>query len=119
MVNGSGEVGHHAPKHVEMEHEHVSQHLVMGLSMLGYHAVVVEQRRKAAEVGHYSSSKLGTLKTFVPAVEGSWTAWSSWNTCSSTCGTGSQSRTRSYTGGLPCSGSSSDTQNCQSKIFTS
>ena len=116
MVNGSGEVGHHAPKHVEMEHEHVLQPLVMDLSMLECHAVVVEQRQKAVKAGLYSS-KLGTLKNVVLAVEGSWTAWSSWNTCSSTCGTGTQSRTRSYTGGLPCTGSSSDTQNCQSKIF--
>ena len=119
MVNGSGEVGHHAPKHVEMELEHVLQLLVMDLSMLGCHAVVVEQRQKAVKVGHYSSFELGTLNTFVPSVEGSWTAWSSWNTCSSTCGTGTQSRTRSYTGGLPCTGSSSDTQNCQSKTFGS
>ena len=116
MVNGSGELGHHAPEHVEMEREHVLQLLVMGHSMLGCHAVAVGQRQKAVKAGHYSS-KLGTLKNVVLAVEGSWTAWSSWNTCSSTCGTGTQSRTRSYTGGLPCTGSSSDTQNCQSKIF--
>ena len=48
-------------------------------------------------------------------VEGSWNSWNAWGTCSASCGTGTQSRTRSFSGGMPCSGSSTDAQNCQGK----
>ena len=52
------------------------------------------------------------------AVEGVWSAWGAWGACTTTCNTGSRTRTRGYTGGQPCSGSSSDMGNCVSKFFT-
>uniref|UniRef100_A0A7M5UUA0 Uncharacterized protein n=1 Tax=Clytia hemisphaerica TaxID=252671 RepID=A0A7M5UUA0_9CNID len=51
-------------------------------------------------------------------VDGDWTNWANWATCSLPCGTGSQSRTRTCTnptpehGGNPCSGDGTESQNC-------
>lgn len=53
-----------------------------------------------------------------PAIDGSWGHWSSWDTCSATCGPGVQIRTRNCThpapqnGGLPCPGSGIESKNC-------
>eukprot|EP00092_Neocalanus_flemingeri_P017752 GFUD01019208.1.p1 GENE.GFUD01019208.1~~GFUD01019208.1.p1 ORF type:complete len:705 (+),score=131.50 GFUD01019208.1:272-2116(+) len=44
--------------------------------------------------------------------EGVWSPWGSWGTCSSSCGVGSQVRTRSCSH-RPCSGSSRANQTCQ------
>ena len=43
-----------------------------------------------------------------------WTSWGSWGSCSATCGGGSgtRTRTRSYTGVIPCQGSRTGTQGC-------
>ena len=56
---------------------------------------------------------LPLFSTLLFAVEGTWNSWAVWGTCSASCGTGTQSRTRSFSGGMPCSGSSTDAQNCQ------
>ncbi|KAJ8316655.1 hypothetical protein KUTeg_005793, partial [Tegillarca granosa] len=51
-------------------------------------------------------------------IDGGWTSWGSWGTCSKSCGGGSQSRSRSCTnpapqyGGANCAGSSSSSQAC-------
>ena len=49
-------------------------------------------------------------------VDGAWTMWSAWGSCSVTCGGGDQSRTRSCEGqtdgGAPCQGDSSENQSC-------
>ena len=55
------------------------------------------------------------------SVDGSWTSWGSWASCSETCGGGVQSRTRSCTnpapqyGGANCVGMSSSTQRCNTQ----
>lgn len=51
-------------------------------------------------------------------INGGWSAWSGFGTCSVTCGGGTQSRTRTCSnpspayGGLACSGSTSESQSC-------
>ena len=46
-------------------------------------------------------------------VEGTWSSWSEWGSCSTSCGQGTKSRSRVYSGGTPCSGSSTEADNCQ------
>ncbi|XP_031566331.1 uncharacterized protein LOC116301419 [Actinia tenebrosa] len=64
------------------------------------------------------SSETQICATNACPVNGNWTAWSSWDSCSATCGGGSQSRTRACTnpapsnGGCNCEGPSSETQVC-------
>ncbi|XP_021353718.1 neurogenic locus notch homolog protein 1-like [Mizuhopecten yessoensis] len=51
-------------------------------------------------------------------IDGGWASWSSWDTCSVTCGGGSQGRTRTCTnpvkqyGGADCPNSAAETQAC-------
>ena len=60
-------------------------------------------------------------------INGGWSAWSGFGTCSVTCGGGTQSRTRTCSnpspayGGLACSGSTSESQSCNTHscvVFT-
>ena len=52
------------------------------------------------------------------AVDGSWTSWSRWAYCSTTCGPGNRTRSRTCTspspqnGGLPCEGPNHQTSEC-------
>ena len=61
---------------------------------------------------------LNTANILHVIVDGSWTQWSSWSSCSRTCGVGSRTRTRSCTnpapqgGGADCVGSTSGTESC-------
>ncbi|XP_069105032.1 SCO-spondin-like [Argopecten irradians] len=58
-----------------------------------------------------------TTSTYCP-INGVWAAWSGWNTCSVTCASGIQHRSRTCTnppaqyGGQPCAGSTADSQVC-------
>ena len=45
-----------------------------------------------------------------------WSAWTQWSSCSVTCGSGSQRRTRTCLGGNSCTGSSSETRSCNTNV---
>ena len=48
-------------------------------------------------------------------VEGVWTTWDGWGACSGTCNANTRTRSMLYNGNLPCTGTSSETGNCQSE----
>jgi len=58
---------------------------------------------------------------YAHSVNGNWGAWSAWGTCSKTCGSGTQSRTRlcnnpaPANGGSNCMGSRSESQACNTQ----
>ncbi len=62
--------------------------------------------------------KASYLFSTSPSVNGDWTGYGSWSSCSVSCGGGTQTRSRSCTnpsasyGGTDCSGSTSDSQSC-------
>ncbi|XP_068693813.1 SCO-spondin-like isoform X2 [Montipora foliosa] len=65
------------------------------------------------------SSRQSTSCTIKPCpVNGGWSSWSKWNSCSMPCGTGSQERSRSCTkpppryGGKSCLGTARDKRSC-------
>ena len=55
------------------------------------------------------------------SVNGKYTPWKTWSTCSATCGTGTTNRTRTCTapapafGGKPCEGKAIETKSCKVK----
>lgn len=55
------------------------------------------------------------------SVDGAWGTWNTWGTCTKTCAGGTQSRSRTCdspipaNGGLPCSGSTSAYQDCNTQ----
>ena len=49
------------------------------------------------------------------SVEGAWTTWDGWGACSGTCNANTRTRSMLYNGNLPCTGTSSETGNCQSE----
>ena len=68
---------------------------------------------------HYSNLILRKdLSPYPIAVDGSWSAWGDFTSCSVTCGTGSKSRTRICTspaperGGWVCNGERCETVSC-------
>lgn len=64
------------------------------------------------------SSNTQTCNSHNCPIDGNWASWTSWGTCSLTCGGGSQSRSRTCTdpspqyGGASCGGASSSSQDC-------
>ncbi len=61
------------------------------------------------------------IKTGLHLVNGGWSAWGSYTTCSAACGGGTQSRSRTCTnpapanGGSQCSGSSTESNTCNTQ----
>ncbi|CAC5417849.1 Adhesion G protein-coupled receptor B2,Coadhesin,Thrombospondin-1,Mucin-like protein,Hemicentin-1,Adhesion G protein-coupled receptor B3,Thrombospondin-2 [Mytilus coruscus] len=55
-------------------------------------------------------------------IDGEWTTWTSWGTCTVTCGGGAQDRTRSCTNPAPqyngaaCAGNGLETQSCNTQV---
>ncbi|XP_052785558.1 cartilage intermediate layer protein 1-like isoform X2 [Mya arenaria] len=68
--------------------------------------------------GEMSEHKECFLTDCTEPVEGKWAFWGDWGSCSKTCGTGSQQRTRTCTqpapanGGKVCTGNSTQTRLC-------
>lgn len=68
-----------------------------------------------------SSDEIVTNPPPTNAVNGDWSTWSSWVSCSLDCGSGTQTRTRTCTnpapanGGTNCSGSTSESQSCNTQ----
>jgi len=65
-------------------------------------------------------TKLGTCGTNPCPIDCVWGSWSDFNTCTKTCGTGNQTRTRVQTtlaqyGGVNCTGNTSEVQNCNTQ----
>jgi len=63
----------------------------------------------------------GELRSTGLTTNGGFSSWSSWGTCSASCGGGTQSRSRSCNnpspayGGVDCSGSTSESQSCNTQ----
>ena len=81
----------------------------------------------AAQVFRNCMNIITTLNLFFYLVDCVWGAWSSWETCSVTCGGGTQERNRTITqpalnNGTDCVGNDTDTQSCNNDgcpgIFT-
>ena len=53
------------------------------------------------------------------SVDGSWSTWTPWTSCSQSCGPGSTTRTRSCSapkaGGKPCLGKGQEVQDCETR----
>jgi len=68
-----------------------------------------------------ASSETSACNAHCCPVNGLWSTWTSWSRCSKTCGTGSQTRTRSCNqpapscGGASCRGSGSEGQDCNTQ----
>ena len=62
--------------------------------------------------------KASYLFSTSPSVNGDWSSWGDWSSCSVSCGGGTQTRSRTCSnpsatyGGSDCSGSTSDSQSC-------
>ncbi|VDI13130.1 Hypothetical predicted protein, partial [Mytilus galloprovincialis] len=62
------------------------------------------------------------LLPFEKKVDGAWTTWNSWGTCTVTCGGGTQDRTRSCTNPAPqyngaaCASNGLETQSCNTQV---
>lgn len=71
----------------------------------------------------YNKAVSGLLSgmSICTTINGGWTGWSGWGSCSVSCGGGTQTRTRSCAnpspscGGANCSGSSSESQSCNTQ----
>ena len=117
MDSGCGNLGHHALHHVDQELGLEQLIHAQDNFMLGWHALEVEQTLKAAKV-YFQFQKACFLfvNKFMFLVEGTWVSWGPWNNCSATCGQGTQSRSRNFTGGMPCTGNATEIRPCQGEL---
>ena len=59
-----------------------------------------------------------SINTQTISVDGGWSSYGEWSECTETCGTGTQTRTRTCTnpaplyGGADCTGTAEETQDC-------
>lgn len=73
---------------------------------------------KALNANAYQYHTCFTFQEDTTPVDGGWSGWSAWGSCSASCGGGTQTRTRTCTnpapanGGADCVGSASESQSC-------
>ena len=87
-----------------------------GSTMLGNLALGVLHIQRTAKVAWLSTTQFITLLSMWLLsflVEGAWSSWKGWSSCSTSCGQGAITRSREHSAGPPCSGSSTDTASCQ------
>merc|ERR1712038_437006 len=66
-------------------------------------------------VASYEERPLGTGPVNpTPSPNGEWSSWGSWSSCTTTCGGGVQTRSRTCQGGSGCSGNNSQSRSCNS-----
>ena len=69
----------------------------------------------------YCQNCLKEYNNLSTAVDGGWSEFDDWSECSATCGTGTQTKTRTCTnpprahGGADCQGESTETQDCNTQ----
>ncbi|XP_038398241.1 hemicentin-1 isoform X3 [Canis lupus familiaris] len=87
--------------------------------------IAAAQKEDTSEYECVARNLMGSVLVRVPVtvqVHGGYSQWSSWRSCSVTCGKGIQKRSRlcnnpfPANGGKPCQGSDSETRNCQRKL---
>lgn len=96
-----------------------------GLILATCHALIVIMRQQAVKVRTIIKNTFKVDSNTLNAhhsgslflAEGSWNSWGSWGACSTTCdSTGTWSRSRTFNGNMPCTGSATETGGCQSKL---
>ncbi|XP_077934173.1 hemicentin-1 [Halichoerus grypus] len=87
--------------------------------------IAAAQKEDTSEYECVARNLMGSVLVRVPVtvqVHGGYSQWSTWRTCSVTCGKGIQKRSRlcnnpsPANGGKPCQGSDSEMRNCQRKL---
>ena len=83
-------------------------------TVVGHHAQAVQQKLITVKVCLLWLTQIFSF--LMPQIcnqdEGAWTDWGDWSLCSAACGAGSQTRSRGYSAGLPCTGDSTQTLHC-------
>ena len=81
-------------------------------------STLIKMPTQPKKVGHLADISLcGPIQIGNISADGQWASWGSWSQCSASCGTGTRNRTATscngpFYGGLPCSGSGTDTEDC-------
>lgn len=89
--------------------------------VIGKHFTSRKRSLQAHHFGALFHSSLAVIDIFFSLTDGGWSKWSSWRSCSATCGGGFQMRTRSCDapkpkyGGAQCKGSYYQTISCNTE----